>query len=146
MISWSCSLYVYTMISMITTLCVRMLLSHFYQCDQMSILPFQYLSINSKENLPNRPIEVYHIRHKILPSTKQTLKICQSFTKCCQSGEISPNVVTLFSTWNWTNASNIERCFNSIMGIPIPVALQRESKQKTIAPNIPTYSLTYVHR
>ena len=35
------------------------------QCDQMAILLFQYLTINSKDIYPIA-LEVYQIRHKIL--------------------------------------------------------------------------------
>ena len=83
---------------------VMMLLSvsrwllHNNHCDQMAKLSFQYWAINKNENLSNL-IKIctnwvqYFVQCKTNP---------QRFLKFCQSGEISPILVTLLTTNAWS--------------------------------------------
>ena len=65
------------------------------QCDQMVRLVFHYLAIYNNENLPIS-YKLCQSGFKTLPSTKLTLKILPRIIHFCQSGEISPNLTTLF--------------------------------------------------
>ena len=66
------------------------------QCDQMAQLFLQYLAICNNENLPNS------IKNFLLRWIQNFAKvqinlenIAKDFQNFCQSGEISPNLVTL---------------------------------------------------
>ena len=67
------------------------------QCDQVERLSVQELAIYKVENLPDIT-EICQSRVKTVPSAKLTLKICQRLETLCQSGNISPNLVTLIAS------------------------------------------------
>ena len=64
------------------------------QCDQMRYIIFQYLAIYNIEKLPKSYI-FCQTRFKILPNTKKPINYLTKIYICCQSGEISPILVTL---------------------------------------------------
>ena len=61
------------------------------QCDQMAILFFQYLPIYNNANLPKK-IFLKNVQNV----AKLTLKIAKVFLKFHLSGEISPNLISLY--------------------------------------------------
>ena len=65
------------------------------QCDQMTKLCFQYLAIFSNENVPNS-IQIVPKWVENFAQNQINLKyIAKVFLNICQSGGISPNLVTL---------------------------------------------------
>ena len=72
------------------------------QCDQMARLFFNICSFTAMETVAYK---IYRRSFIILPNTKQTLKILPR--RCYQSGEISPNLVTLIHA-AWKNLNNTD--------------------------------------
>ena len=64
------------------------------QCDQIPKLSFQYGGININENL-TKIIKNCPIRFQILPNAKKLSQNSQRLLNFCQSGKISPNLVTI---------------------------------------------------
>ena len=72
----------------------------FFDFDSSSVWPdgkiiFQYLAIYNNEHLPNS-IKLSKVCSKFWHGQNKPSKNCPRFYFRCQSGEISPNLVTLF--------------------------------------------------
>ena len=82
--------------------CFRHFLNLFYlhriQCDQTAILLFQYLTINSKENLPNRIRSAQKLDTNDCQILIRPFNFCQILSNFCQNGKILQNLVALIAS------------------------------------------------
>ena len=76
------------------------------QCDQMARLFVQFLVIYNSDNLPKSRRKL----PKLLQNFAQSKINRQRLLTCCQNGEISPNLVTLFM---WIRLSR-SQCHNQM--------------------------------
>ena len=94
----SCTSYEHLAIVIFILICENRDGMCFNQCDQMARLFLQYLAIYNNENLPNSK-NISKIRFKSLQVTEWTLTILPKYIKLHQISEVSPNLVTLVSTY-----------------------------------------------
>ena len=65
------------------------------QCDQMTKLFFQYLAIFMAMKMRPKNTNCAKVSWKLCPKPNKPEIYCQRFLNLCQSGGISPNLVTL---------------------------------------------------
>ena len=95
------------------------------QCDQMTILFFEYLAIYCNENSPFK-LEICQSLLKIYSNTKLILKMFPNTLKFCLLGKILPNLVTLTTAQKLfcANGHLVKTCRKGLLAILWLLSLQ----------------------
>ena len=76
----------------------RKLILYQQQCDQINRFGFQYLAIYRIENLRPKVYKLCQSELKLCPKPNKPQIYFQTCSNICQSGGISPNLVTLINS------------------------------------------------